>query len=204
MAQRVLAVLGAIALVFAAIVVRSALDDDDADASDNADGEVVLVCSSDLAAACANLDGVRIIEQDAAATAAGITEQAEALDGVDGWLTTSAWVEVVNSRAPGRLDTTSLVATSPVIVAVDPSRAAAVTTLCAEEALWGCLGTNAGEEWGDLGSGGQAAWGTLRTGLPSANAAVGLSVLASVASGFFEGTDFASNDFDSRDFRGWL
>ncbi|HUS61026.1 MAG TPA: hypothetical protein VMY34_02445, partial [Acidimicrobiales bacterium] len=108
MAQRVLAVLGAIALVFAAIVVRSALDDDDPDAGDHADGEIVLVCAADLAHACAGLDGVRIIEQDAATTAAGIAEQAEALDGVDGWLTSSAWVEVVESRAPGRLGATSL------------------------------------------------------------------------------------------------
>ena len=111
---------------------------------------------------------------------------------------------MVDSRAPGSLDASSLIATSPVIVAVDPSRTAAATTLCEGEPLWGCLGDNAGEEWADLGSGGQAAWGTLRTGLPSANAAIGLSVLASVASGFFGGTDFASNDFDSGDFRSWL
>ena len=203
MAQRVLAVLGAVGLVLAAIVVRSAIDDDGNDSGNNADGEVVLVCTSDLAAACAQLDGVRIIEQDAASTAAGIAEQAEALDGVDGWLTTSAWVEVVDSRAPGRLGDSLLIATSPVVVAVDPSRAEAVTALCQGESIWACLGTNAGAGWGGLGSG-QASWGTLRTGLPSANAAIGLPVIAAAASGFFGGTDFASNDFDATGFRDWL
>ena len=98
----------------------------------------------------------------------------------------------------------SLIATSPVIVAIDPNRAPAVTALCDDGPLWGCLGGNAGQEWGNLGSGGDARWGAFKTGLPSADAAIGLSVLASVASGFFGSTDFASNDFDSGDFRSWL
>lgn len=200
-----LAVLGAIALVLVAIVVRSAIEDDEGGADNDAsDGEVVIVCASDLVAACGALDGVRVIEQEAASTAVDITEQAPALDGVDGWVTSSAWVEVVDSRTSDRLGAAGLVATSPVIVAVDPIRAAAVTALCEGEALWGCLGTNAGAEWGELGSGGEATWGALKTGLPSADAAIGLSVLASAASGFFGGTDFASNDFESTGFRGWL
>jgi hypothetical protein len=204
-AQRVLAIVAAVAFVFVAIAIRSALDDDsnEPDGGDG-DGDVVLVCATDLAEACHALDGVRVIDQDAAATAADIAEQAAALDGVDGWVTSTAWVEVVDSRAPGRLGASSLIATSPVIVAADTSRAAAVGALCDAEALWACLGDNAGTEWGELGSGGQPTWGTLRTGLPSGNAAIGLSVLSSAAGGFFGGTDFASNDFDSTGFRGWL
>lgn len=207
MAQRVLAVLGAVAIVIVAIVVRSLIDEGGSDPSDGGsrgDGDIVLICATDLARACDGLSGVTVIEQDAAATAADLSAGADALDGVDGWLTTSAWVEVVDARAPGRLGDTSLVATSPVIVAADPSRESAVTALCDGTSLWGCLGANAGSEWDVLGNGGQASWGTLKTGLPSASSAVGLSVLASAASGFFDGTDFARNDFESTGFRDWL
>ena len=205
MAQRVLAIVAAVAFVFVAIAIRSAIDDgDDGPDGDGGDGDIVLVCATDLAGACDALDGVRVIHQDAAATAADIAEQAASLDGVDGWVTSTVWVEVVDSRARGRLGASSLIATSPVIVAADPSRAAAVGALCGAEPLWACLGDNAGTEWGELGSGGQSTWGTLRTGLPSADAAIGLSVLSSTAAGFFGGTDFASNDFDSTGFRGWL
>lgn len=206
MAQRVLAVLGAVALVLVAIVVRGAIDDDGSDdgRGEQADGELVVVCASDLVAACAALDDVTIIEQDAAATAASIEADDGALAGVDGWVTTTAWVEVVDSRAPGRLGPPGLVAMSTTVIAVDPVRADAVTALCAGESLWTCLGDNAGDEWADLGSGGQASWGTLRTGMPSASSAVGLPVLATAASSFFGTTDFASNDFDGAGFRGWL
>jgi hypothetical protein len=203
-AQRVLAVLGAIALVCAAIVIRSALDGDSNDAADDADGRVVVICATELAAACAQLDGVTIVQQDAADTAAAIDDRDDSLDGVDGWVTTSSWIEVVESRSPDRLGDAAALASSPAIVAVDTNRADAVETLCGGDPVWRCLGDNAGAEWSRLGSGGQATWGALKLGLPSADTAIGLSVLASVASGYFGRPDFASNDFVSSEFRGWL
>lgn len=203
MAQRVLAVLGAIGFVLAAIAVRNVIDDDTGDEpSANGDGEAVLVCATDLAAMCDSLDGVRIVEQGAAETAAAIESGADGLEEVDGWVTSSAWLEVVESGAPGRLGAVDLVAVSPTIVAVDPDRADAVTALCAGQSVWECLGEHAGSDWGDLG--GEALWGTVKTGLPSGSAAIGLPVLAAAASGFFGGTEFASNDFDPSGFRSWL
>ena len=199
-----LAVIGAIAIVLVAIVVRSAIDEDGGDSSsDDAadDGRLVIVCARDLATACEVLTGATVIEEDAATTASQIGSGSPP-DGADAWLTTSAWTEVVEARAPGAIDEVAALAATPVVVAVDPARAEAVTALCGDVALWRCLGDATGNDWGALG--GDARWGALRVGLPSASSATGLGVLAAAASGYFGGTDFASNDFDSTPFRGWL
>ena len=129
MAQRVLAIVAAVAFVFAAIAIRGAMDDGGGDETDGDDGELVIVCDTDLKSYCDALNDVRIIDQDSAATAAALAEHAVSLDGVDGWVTSTAWVEVTDSRAPGRLGTSNLIAASPVIVAADPARAAAVGAL---------------------------------------------------------------------------
>lgn len=199
-----LALLGAVALVAAAVVVRAAIDDDGGgprEGGSTGDGELVVVCARDLAPACAALTGVTVIEEDAATTAAQIGS-ASVPTGVDAWLTTSGWTEVVQARAPGALGGLTALAATPVVVAADPARADALSALCGDVALWRCLGDAAGNDWGALG--GDARWGTFRVGLPSASSATGLAVLAAVASGYFGATDFASNDFDSTDFRGWL
>jgi hypothetical protein len=205
-AQRVLAVLGAVVIVLVAIVVRSALDDEGdggSNPADGRDGQVELICAYDLRPACDALDGVEVTYQSAATTAEHIAEGSPQVDGVDGWVTSSAWLEVLESRAPGALGEATLLATSPAVVAVDPDRTEAVRTLCAGAALWRCLGDRAGIRWGELG-GGSATWGALKTGLPDADSSSGLAVLASVAAGFFGSTDFVSNDFEPNGLAGWL
>jgi hypothetical protein len=202
-AQRLLALLGAIAIVVAAVLVRSAIDDGDGSRSDRSpsDGHLVVVCARDLAAACDGLTDVTVIDEDAATTAARIGSGSRP-DGADLWLTTSAWTEVVEARAAGAIGRVTPLAATPVAVAVDPARADAITALCRGTALWRCLGDASGKAWETLG--GDPRWGTLRVGLPSASSATGLGVLASVASGYFGATGFASNDFDTTDFPGWL
>lgn len=204
MAQRLLAVLGAVAIVLTSIVVRAAIDDDGAGSKGRAadGGELVVVCATDLAEVCSRLDGVRVILEDAADTATGIVSGGTVTDGVDAWVTTSAWTEVVASRAPGRLADPVALATSPVVVATDQNRTQAVTALCGSSPLWKCLGDNAGAEWQTLD--GDPRWGALKTGLPDADSATGLSVLASVASGFLGSTDFATNDFEPAGLPSWL
>lgn len=204
MAQRVLAVLGAVAIVLAAIAVRAAIDDGDDRARDGdrgADGALVVICAEDLADACAALDRVTVVEEEAATTAAQLAA-GSLPDGADAWLTTTAWTEVTDVRSPGVIDRQVALATSPVVVAVDPGRSDAVRTLCGDVALWRCLGDATGSDWGQIG--GDARWGSFRVGLPSASSATGLGVLASVASGYFGSTDFARNDFDASTFPGWL
>jgi hypothetical protein len=202
--KRLVAVLVAVGMVVAAVVIRDAIDDESGGGG-GSDGELVVICASDMLPACDGLEGVEVIYQAAATTARFIAEGSPQVDGVDGWVTTSAWLEVVEARAPGVLpDAGALLATSPAVVAVEPARRAAVQALCEGTDLWRCLGDHAGEPWAELGSGGQPGWGPLRTGLPDANTSSGLPVIASVAAGFFGSTDYARNDFELEDFGTWL
>jgi hypothetical protein len=140
----------------------------------------------------------RFIEASAT-TSLGIVDGA--LDEVDAWVTSDAWFEVTSGRADRDVGVVEELASSPVVAAVDADRSAAVSTLCGGQAVWRCLGDHAGEPWSALG--GQPTWGQLETGLPDADAATGLSVVASVAVGYFGSPDFAANEFGG-EFASWL
>jgi hypothetical protein len=86
------------------------------------------------------------------------------------------------------------------VVATAPGRFEAITGLCGGDDVWACLGGAAGEDWGALG--GEATWRELKVGLTDPDSAIGLSVLASAATGFFGSATFAANDFS--EFEGWL
>ncbi len=88
-------------MVVAAIALRGAIDDDDGgDGVD--DGELVLVCAADLVDACHELgSGIEVRSEPAATTAAAI-DDGSLPDDVDAWITSTAWVEVVDSRTPER------------------------------------------------------------------------------------------------------
>jgi hypothetical protein len=195
-----MAVLGASAMVVLAVVVRGYLDENgDADGEPGGDEEVVLVCDPDLRDACAAFgDEVTVRVEDSAVTAAALVDGS--LEDVDGWVTSAAWLEVVAARAERPPGEATVAATSDVVLAVDALRADAVRALCGDQPAWRCVGDQAEQPWADLG--GDPRWGPLRTGLPDADTALGLSVLASVATGYFDGADFAANDFG--ELRGWL
>jgi len=180
--------------------VRSALDDSPGDDDQEAgDAQVVVVCDPDLRDACTALDDdVTVRVEDSADTATALVDGS--LDDVDGWVTSAAWLEVVQARLEGSETSAEALASSEVVVAVDAARADALRALCGDGPVWRCVGDQAGQPWADLG--GDARWGPLRTGLPDADTAVGLSVLASVATGYFDGTDFARNDFS--ELGGWI
>lgn len=200
--RRVLAILGAVGMVAAALVIRQSLDDDSGPGRDG-DDEVVLVCAADLVDACESIGGgVEVRAETAADTAASIEDGALA-DDVDGWITTTAWVEVVESRAPEAVGSVDPLATSPTVVATAPGRFEAITDLCGGEDVWACLGGAAGRDWADLGAG-SPAWRELKVGLTDPDSATGLSVLASAAAGFFGSTSFAANDPAFPEFEGWL
>lgn len=204
MAKRVLAAVGAVALVLAALAVRSAWSSDDGDdPGDGGDGGslVQLVCDPDLADACGEVDGVSVQVRDSAEVSDALV--AGALEGGAAWVTSSAWTELTASRllAAGRsLGEVERLATSDVVVATIVTRAPVLAEACGIVALWRCLGDAAGRPWTEIG--GLDAWGAVEVGLPDADTAAGLPVLASVAVGHFGGTDFATNDFPG--FDGWL
>jgi hypothetical protein len=200
--RRLLAILGAVGMVVGAVAIRQAVDDDDEPGTDG-DGEVVLVCATELMDACNALgDGIEVRAELAADTAAAIDGGALA-DDVDGWITTTAWVEVLESRAPDAVEAVDPLATSATVVATAPGRFEAITDLCGNDDVWACLGSSAGQDWADLGAG-SAAWRELKVGLTDPNSALGLTVLASASAGFFGSTTFAANDPAFPEFEGWL
>ena len=196
--RRVLAVLGAAAMIAAAMLVRRALDDDGRDRS-NSDDRIVIVCATDLEAYCDAFGaGVEVRLADAVATADEV--RGDALDDdVDGWVTSTAWLELLGDDAEA-LGDAELLASSPVVVAALADRMGDLDELCGRDPLWGCLAAAAGATWDELGIDRP---GRVEVGLPSADSALGLPVLASVAAGSFDGVEFASNDFDA-DFRARL
>jgi hypothetical protein len=197
--RRLLAVIGAVGMVAAALVVRGALDDDPGEGPDTGDDQVLVVCDVDLEDACGAFgDDVEVRVETAAETSAALV--AGELDDIDGWVTSGAWRELTESRADRSLGESAVLASSPVVLAVDADRVDALRDLCGDTAVWRCVGDDAGQAWGSLG--GDARWGPLRTGLPDPDTAIGLSVLASIAAGYFDGTEFAANDF--ADLQSWL
>ena len=207
MGRRVLAVIGAVALVLTAIVVRSVIEGDDGGSpADGAhDGEEVVVCDTDFADECrVGLEGVTLRIEDSATTSATLLD--EGRGDVDAWITSNAWFELTQHRLAAQGSNVEVgfatpLATARVVVAAVAARADAITTLCDARGTWRCLGEEAGRPWSEVG--GQPSWGPVRTGLPSAETAVGLSTLAAAAAGYFGGTDFAANDFPAA-FAPWL
>ena len=197
--RRVLAVLGAVAMIVTAVGVRRAIENDDGEDGANADDKVVIMCADDLETYCAAFgDAVEVRVSTAAATAAAIRAGSLPED-VDGWVTSSAWLELLGDDADALGDPERL-ATSPIGVAALADRAGALDDLCGRQPLWGCLSASAGASWAELG---QDVPGRLAVGIPSADTAIGLPVLTSVAAGSLGGVGFASNDFDA-DFRAQL
>jgi hypothetical protein len=119
-------------------------------------------------------------------------------------MTSTAWLEVVDGRAPDGLGERRALATSPTVVATAPGRVDAIRDLCAGDDVWSCLGDAAGTDWADLGDGSHPEWRELKVGLTDPESALGLSGLASASAGFFGTTAFAANDPAFSEFEGWL
>jgi hypothetical protein len=192
-AQRVLAVLGAIGLVLAAIAVRNVIDDEDP--SDRnfpgaIDDDVNVVCA--VAPACEELIG-RTVSSARPQSVLSDLEAGNPND-LDVWVTTSSWLEVLEARAPEVIAEVRSLASTPAIVAALPQRAEAIETLCTGQRLWACLGAGSGTSWAELGQ--PAVPGVLSVGLTDPERDLGLPVLAAAAAGYFGDLDFASNDFD--------
>ncbi len=200
--RRVLAVLGAVGMVAAAVIIRQAIDDEGTGST--TDGTIVVVCAEDLLDECEALgDGIEVRTESAADTAEALAAGALAED-VDAWITSSAWLEVVTERTPGALGDARAIATSPTVVATAPGRYEAIIDLCATRDVWACLGDAAGTDWADLGDGTHPEWRELKVGLTDPDSAVGLSGLASASAGFFGTAEFAVNDPAFAEFESWL
>ena len=182
------------------------MDDEDGGGGGGGGGDdaAVVVCATDLEDACDALgSSVEVRTEDPAVTAAAL-EDGTVADDVDAWITSTAWLEVAESRArgcPGRCPRDRHL---PAAVATAAGRYEAISDLCAGDDIWRCLGESAGTDWASLGDGSNASWGELKVGLTDPDLALGLPVLASASAGFFGNTDFATNDPRFGEFEAWL
>ena len=212
MPARLLAFVGAIAMVVGALAVRDRMDEED----ERASTVLRIVCASELGPAC------EAMARDEAAgrlevtiEAAGVTADrlgsaaaGSAAAELDGWLVTAPWPAIVaEARQRGGMEplvsTGPVLARSPVVMAVWPERGAVLARFCkAPEVTWRCLGDHAGRRWEELG--GQATWGPLKPGHPDVSSANGLPVLGAASAGYFGRTDVTRADLDDDGFRDWL
>ena len=211
MAARLLAFVAAVAMVAGAVAVRDRLDAGD---DSQAAGPLRLVCSKELAEACERLEG-RVASVEVTVEAAGQTSErlAAARPGaeapVDGWLVAGPWPAIVEERrrSAGQeplLSTGPVLARSPAVLAVFPSRAEVLGRNCPGGAIgWRCLGDVAGRAtWAAVG--GRPEWGPLKVLVDDpASEADGLAVLGAATAAFFGRADVASNDLDDA-YRAWL
>lgn len=225
--KRLLAVLGALAMIGGAVLVRGIITGDDGGGGGSSgwgggDGDTHLVCVPELEAACAALaeedDSITFEVEDAGVTAARLTapDFQPTESGVDGWVTLNPWPGLVDLRREINQDAVVLgeasevLATTPLDVVGPTERLdALVGEVCdaaADTPVWRCFGENAGRAWGGL-PGGDPGWGTVNVGFPDPDrSATGLLVLGQASAEYFGalgGTTFARNDFDAV-FSGWL
>jgi hypothetical protein len=198
----VLAVLGAVLIVAVAVVARSAIDDDGSDdPGGDDDGGLVIMCDADFSDVCEALGPGDVRREAAVATATGLDDGSR--DDVDVWITSSAWAEVLQSRAPELIGEAEALATSPVALATLPGRAEPVTRACADQPMLRCVGDAVGRSWTELG--GEATWGRVTFGLADPDRGIGLSVLAAAVGDYFSSLDVARNDFEADPgFQSWL
>lgn len=221
--KRLLAVLGALAMIGGAVLVRGIITGDDGGGGGSSgggggDGDTHLVCVPELEAACAALaeedDSITFEVEDAGDTAARLTapDFQPGDSDVDGWLTLNPWPGLVELRADlanqrNPLGTTSAVLATTRVAIVGPSaRIDLLADACggADAIGWRCLGDVADDNW--TSHGGTANEGRIEVGHDDPDtSATGLLVLGQAAADYFDDPGFASNDFALDDgFRPWL
>ena len=178
--SRLLALLVALALIAGAVVIRNAIEDDEP-VEDGRQAVMHLVCPPEVARACEGL-GLRyeVTIEDAAVTADRLSTVAE--PDVDLWLALQPWPAIVEEER-ARI---GLGALFDEVDAVARSRLVAVAPESAGACDWRCLGA-----------------GDLTLGSRRLDSGLGLLHLGAAASGYFDGSGFATNDFDPA-FRSWL
>jgi hypothetical protein len=177
--NRFLAVVAAIGMIAGALYVRGRIDDDGGGGGGGGDGSLTLVCDTTLAAACGATDADEVVIEDAAATA----ERLVTSDGTgfDAWATPGPWPFIVDAEREAR-------SLQPMFED-GPAEVVASTRL----ALVGPPDTPAG--WRTVGE--QVGAGDLRLGWRDPATGLGVLQVAAFAVGWFDGPDFATNDFDA-------
>jgi hypothetical protein len=214
--RRLAALVGAIAMVGAAVVVRNAIDDGDNGGSNNGDGGgPVLLCATELAAACDELAreaDVEIFLDPAGSTVSTLSTRADnGSDDLeyDGWLTFQRDAQIVrDARKRAALDPlidapSDPIARSPLVLAIWRDRAQVLAEGCGGEVTWRCLGDVAGTRWQSIG--GDEAWGPVKPGhADPASTGEGLAVIGQAAAQFFDRVNLSRDDYEDDAFLEWF
>ena len=188
--KRLLAVIGALAMIVAAIVIRSALEDtQDTHASGK---RATIACIAELESACRSLTNVDVRIEDAVVTAKTLTDGTAH---IDGWVTFEPWPDMVNALADRQIaGVGTRLARTDLVIAMAQDRAQRLAVTCGGTVNWKCLGDAIGKNWSEIG--GESIWGPVKAGIPPLTTAEGVLLLGEAASGYFNTADFATNDFD--------
>ena len=208
--KRVLALLGAAAMVLAAVWIRGAVDSNDDSGStspDSADGSLTLVCGPELLAACNGLaesDGdLSVVNEPEADTAARISDGSLVLDAGTAWLAAGPWPGIAAAADRDFPEPTGseVLAHSPAVIVARTDRLEVLNAACGS-ANWSCIGDAAAGTWADIG--GEASWGRIEVGLPDPDAGDGTVAVNQAVASRVGTSDFATNDLDSPDVEGWF
>jgi hypothetical protein len=192
--RTVLALLGAVFMVVAALVIRDAWIEGD-DGSAGGSGTARLVCATEVAKACDEMagDDVRVTVEPAGVTAArltALTDQEARDPGLDGWLVPAPWPDLVRATrdqvglGPVIDEPVGPVARSPLTLAVWNARLPVLDDQC-DDVDWRCVGDVAPS-------------GEVRPAFPDPQtSATGRDVIGQVATNYFGQTDISTFDVDN-------
>lgn len=195
MASRILAVIAALGMIAGAYVYRYGTPGEDGDGGGGGGRGAtagVVICAAELGSVCEALPGSTV--EPAGETARRlISARSASAAGVSGWVVPGPWPAMVDegrrlaSRAP-LFDDDREVLASTQLVAV--ARKGQLPSTC--PVTWRCLG-DAAQDPG------------FRLGGESPSTSIGLFVRAAALGGYFDTTDYATNDLqDTPDAQTWL
>lgn len=209
--KRLVAFLGAAALIVAALLIRNGLDDKSTSSSDNTDapsgGSTIVVCSSQLAALCQGLPkNYSVTVESAGATLDRLSKSGA--QPPDAWITLDPFPGMLDTvrtiaNLPGLAPDVAAIASDAPVLAVPAARNDAVAAGCAGHAAWKCLGGAAGKPWTSLSS--DAAAGDVLVGITDpAKEDVGLVTFANAVAGYFGVAQEDNGSFQDPGFTSWL
>jgi len=158
--KRLLAVIGAIVMIVAAIVIRSALEG--TQETRQSGKRTTIACIAELESACRSLTNVDVRIEDAVVTAKTL---ANGTANIDGWVTFEPWPDMVNLLADRQIaGVGTRLARTDLVIAMAQDREQALAPTCGGSVNWKCLGDAIGNNWSTVG--GDATWGAVKAGIP--------------------------------------
>jgi hypothetical protein len=210
--RRVLAVVAAAAMVAGSLALRSRLDRRETERSQ----VLRLTCSAELEPACRQLEEagdsrLQVTVEAAGSTAARLVAS-DADPGLDGWLVTAPWPDMVDLQRQARArqplfgSDRPRLARSPLVMVVAKERAAALAPRCPGGTVgWRCLGEAAATEGGWAAVGGRPEWGPVKPGHASPGTdGIGALVLAQAVAAWFGRADLSTVDLEDDAFQRWF